>query len=145
MRRSRHPRARRGERGFSLLEVLVAAFLLLIVFFGLAQFYMRGRRQMMYEEDRRRATAVAQARLDGIRREYSYDRLSVMDGTGLTPTDTTYTVDSRRFTVAHVVTKGVPETEATTFRITVTWRAAVGAAQVTRSHVTTTIYGRGLP
>lgn len=140
-----HGRPRRRARGASLIEVMVAAFLLMVVFLGLAQLYMRGRRQMMYEEDRRRATAVAQARLDGIRRAYGYDELVTLDGTGLVPTDTTYIVDGRRFTVSHVVTATMPEPQATTFKIVVRWRARVGSAQILRSHETTTIYGRGLP
>jgi Tfp pilus assembly protein PilV len=132
-------RRRRGEAGFSLLEVFVAAFLLIIVFFGLAQTYMRGRVQIGYEEDRRKATAVAQWRLDGIRRDFAFDDLASLDGTTLTTQ-----VDNRNYTIVHAITSG-PESHAMTVELTITWQADVGGSDVSRSLVATTILGRGLP
>jgi hypothetical protein len=110
------------------------------VFFGLAQIYARGRTQLDYEEDRRKATAVAQAQLDGIRRDYRYDHLPTLAGT-----DTTYTVDNRQFTVSHNVTAGFPEDQATTVALTVTWSARVTSGLVDRTLNCTTILARGLP
>jgi prepilin-type N-terminal cleavage/methylation domain-containing protein len=126
--------------GFTLIEVLVAAVLLLIVFFGLAQVYTRGRRQVDLEEDRRRATAVAQARLDGIRRDFRYETLPGLDGT-----DTTFVVDKTSFVVSHDVTPATPEPQATTVAVTVTWNAIVGGANVPRSLTATTLLARGMP
>jgi Tfp pilus assembly protein PilV len=128
------------EDGFSLLEVMVAALLLLIVFFGLAQLYTRGRTQMGYEEDRRKATAVAQARLDGIRRDYGYDALAALNGT-----TTSYTVDGRNFSVLHAVTTDSPEPQSTSITLTVSWAAKTYSGTVTRSLNTTTILARGMP
>jgi Tfp pilus assembly protein PilV len=122
------------------MEVLVAVVLLVIVFFGLAQMYWRGRVQMDYEETRRKATAAAQARLDGIRRDYGYDDLPA-----LAARDTTYTVDNRTFAVAHEVMPGVPEAQATTLTITVTWTEQVAGNDVDRTLTCTTILGRGMP
>ena len=137
-------RACRAEEGFSLLEVLIAAFLLLIVFYGVTQYYIRGRTQIDYEENRRRATAIAQARLDGIRRDYRYDDVI----TRAWP-DTTYVIvdsgASRNFLVSHQVTPGTPEPEATTVVLTVNWTEKVSAATVNRSLQTTTILARGMP
>ncbi|MBU2692640.1 MAG: prepilin-type N-terminal cleavage/methylation domain-containing protein [Candidatus Eisenbacteria bacterium] len=133
-----HPAGK--ERGFSLLEVLIAAVLLIIVFFGLAQLYMRGRNQLDYEEDRRKAIAVAQARIDGIRSDYRYDTLPGLDGN-----DTTYVVDNRNFTVSHQIFAGVPEAEATTVTLNVSWTARVYGNNVDRTLEVTTMLGRGMP
>jgi len=120
--------------------VLVAAFLLLIVMFGLMQFYVRGRTQLDYEEDRRKATAVAQARLDVLRRGFTYDLLPPLNGTTVTTTS-----DGRTYTIQHAVTVAAPEPQATTVTLTVSWNARVGASTVQRSLVTTTILARGMP
>jgi Tfp pilus assembly protein PilV len=133
------------ESGFALLEVFVAAILLIIVFLGLAQTYWRGRREIDYEEDRRKATAVLQARFDGIRRDYRYRDLPLLDSTRPVQTDTTYVVDGRNFIVSHSVTQGVPEPQATTLTFTVTWKARVGTTQINRSLSATSILGRGMP
>ena len=126
--------------GFSLIETLIAAFLLLIVFFLLAQAYSRGRVQLNYEEDRRRATEVLQARLDGIRRDVRYDDLVALAGT-----DTTYVVDNRAYTVSHQLQAGTPEAQSTTLTLTVTWNAEVDGAAVPRTHTCPTILARGMP
>src|SRR5512142_2627071 len=95
--------------GLTILEVLIAASLLLLVMFGLMQFYVRGRTQLDYEEDRRKATAVAQDRLDSLRRIMTYEVLSDMGDTQIHNAhlalidDTTYAVDGRDFTVHHTV------------------------------------------
>lgn len=130
----------RPAAGFSLVEVLVAAVLLMVVFFGLAQTHARARRQLDYEEDRRKASAVAQWRLDGIRRDYRYDDLVTLNGV-----DTTYVVDDRTYRVTLDVTSGAPEAQATLLAATVTWTAKVADDEVDRSLTTTTILARGLP
>lgn len=130
----------RSRGGFSLVETLIAAVLLLIVFFMMAQAYMRGRVLLDYQEDRRRATAVLQARLDGIRRDFRYDGLTTLAGS-----DTTYVVDNIAYTVSHQVLMGTPEAQATTLTLTVNWNAVVDGVDVPRSHECTTILARGLP
>ncbi|MCK4412102.1 MAG: hypothetical protein KAY32_01025 [Candidatus Eisenbacteria sp.] len=135
----RRTKGTQGREGFSLLEILIAAFLLVIVFFGLAQTYWRGRVQLGYEEDRRKATAVAQLRLDGIRRDYSYDDLTSLDGITVTEQ-----VDNRTYSMAHAITPG-PESQSATVHLTVTWQADVGGTSVDRTLEATTILGRGLP
>ncbi len=130
----------RASSGFSLLEVMIAAVLLVMVFFGLAQLYTRGRTQIDYEEDRRKATAVAQARLDGLRRDYTYDLLPPLNGT-----DTTFTVDNRGFRVHHVIRAEWPQVNATTESLVVSWTARTYGGPITRTLNTTTIVGRGMP
>jgi type II secretory pathway pseudopilin PulG len=129
-----------GQDGITMIEILIAAFLIIIVFFGLTQYYTRGRTHLNYEEDRRKATAVAEDRIDGIRRDFRYDDLSGLDGS-----DTTYVVDDRSYTVSHVVTPNDPEDQATTLDLTVAWTAKVGGSDVSRSLNVTTILGRGMP
>jgi Tfp pilus assembly protein PilV len=129
-----------GRAGVSLVEVLVGAVLLLVVMFGLAQFYSRGRRQIGYEEDRRKATLVAQHRLDGIRRDYRYEALPALNNV-----DTTLTVDGKGFTVRTQVVTDSPESLATTVTATVRWTAQTYSGNVTRSHSATTILARGMP
>ena len=141
----KHPveaRLRRSSRGgFTLIETVIAVLLLSIIFLGLAQVYARGQRQINYEEDRRKATAVAQARLDGIRRDFGYDGLAALDGS-----DTTFVVDNRAFLVSHIVTTDVPEPQSTTLDLTVTWVAQLpGGGTVNRTLDCTTILGRGMP
>jgi Tfp pilus assembly protein PilV len=130
----------RGVRGMTLVEVMVAAFLLIIVFFGLAQFYHRGRRQLDFEEDRRKATAVGEMRLDGLRRDFHYDALP-----GENNTDTTFVVDGDNFTVHHTITPGVPETNATTVTLDINWIARLNGTNVPRTMHVTTLLGRGMP
>jgi Tfp pilus assembly protein PilV len=130
-----------GQRGLTALEVLVAAFLVLIVFFGLAQFYTRGRRHLGYEEDRRKATAVAQDRIDGIRRDYTFDEIPLLH-----LTDTVYVVDGKSFTVLHSVTEDVDTLQAWNLGLQVTWdRMRPDGTAVPGTLEATTILGRGMP
>ncbi|MFB3909583.1 MAG: hypothetical protein ACE15D_14410 [Candidatus Eisenbacteria bacterium] len=121
---------------------MIAAMLLILVFFGLTAAFTRGRTQIDYEEDRRKATAVAQARLDRIRRDYHFETLPILDNT-----DTTIVSDNRTYTVHHVVGRlADPDSlQADTIRITVQWNARVGDHDVVRQHETTTMLGRGMP
>jgi Tfp pilus assembly protein PilV len=142
MKRLSHPRVPvAGREGFSFIEVLIAAMLLLIVFFGLAQLYARGRKQIDYEEDRRSATAVAQARLDALRRDYHYNSLSSQNGAA---NDTTYYVEGRPYTVHHLITPESPDSFAATVQVTVTWRAQTATGTINRTLNTTTVLARGL-
>ena len=118
---------------------MVASILLIIVFFGLAQIYTRSRTQLDYEEDRRKATAIAQARLDGLRRDYRYDTLPSLNGT-----DTTFVADGRSYTVSHNISPHYPDSHATTCSLVVTWTAKVSGNDVARTLEATTILGRGM-
>jgi prepilin-type N-terminal cleavage/methylation domain-containing protein len=127
-----------NREGFTLLEVLIAAFLLLVVFSGLTQVYVRGRSQVDYEEDRRKATAVLQSQLDAIRQDHAYDELPAL-------TDVAYQVDGRRFVVRHAVQLDTPEPQAATIEMTVTWQARKASGVVPRQMTMTSILGRSLP
>lgn len=128
------------ESGFSLIEVMVAASLVVIVFFGVSQYFVGGRRHLDFEENRRAATAVLQNRIDGIRRDYRYDQLPALNGT-----DTTFVVSNRSYRVSHRVVAGWPEAHATTLRLSVSWIARVAGTDVVRTMNAATILARGMP
>jgi len=136
MNEASHPTKRRhlGQQGFTLLEVMIAALILIIVMYGVAQFYTRGRRQIDYEEERRKATAAAQFRLDELK-TFSYQLLPSYDGT-----DTTMVVDGRTYTVGLDVTPEDPNDHATTVVAEVEWD--LGLTGDTRTLEVTTIIGR---
>jgi hypothetical protein len=133
----------RNERGLTILEVLIAAVLLIIVLFWLAQFYVQGRKHIDYEEHRRKATAVAQARLDALR-EWPYDSLQVWVGAGTL--DTTLVMDGRTYDV-HLLFAAGPNPHTTEVSAVVEWNAAVPyepGNTYTRRDTTTTFIGRRL-
>ncbi len=135
-----------------MIEVLVASILLIVVMYGLAQYFTRGRTQVDYEEDRRKATAVAQDRLEQARR-WSFDYIqSRAAGNGSSANDTTYAVDGRSYTVslwvteADTVAAGNPVNDfLTRVRATVKWTFPVDYNQsnlATRTLDATTLIGR---
>ncbi len=131
--------ARPGRGGFTLLETMIAAILLLIMFFALAQIHARGRAQMALDEHRRKATAELQATLEGLRRDYDYDSLGALDGDRAA-----VRVDGMDFTVATDVSVGTPEAQATTVVVTVSWHETIGGNDIVRDVSATTILARGL-
>jgi len=130
-----------GDRqdGFTLVEVMVASVVLLTAFFGIARYAAGSRTQLSLEEGRRHAVAVAQGRLEAIKRGESFDTLA-----SLTARDTVYNVDGRLFAVAHAIALNTPEEHAATVGVTVSWSELVGGAATPRSVGLTTIVSRSL-
>ena len=131
------------QRGISLIEVLIAAVVLVIVMFWLTIYYVEGRKHLDYEEQRRKATALGQARLDQAR-TWSYDAL--IAGMGSSSADTTMTVDGRDYTVKLLVSSG-PNSHSSTVKAVVEWEATLSydaRNPFVRSDTTTTIIGRSL-
>jgi len=114
---------------------MIAAVILIIVMYGVAQFYTRGRAQIDHEEERRKGTAAAQFRLDELR-TFSYALLPGYDGT-----DTTMVIDERTYVVGLDVSPESPNPHATTVVATVTWDIRNQPGD-TRSLEVTTIIGR---
>lgn len=127
----------KSQRGVTVVEVMIAAFLLVLTFAGLATVYSRGWSQIALEEDRRQATNVLQARLDGIRRDLSYDDLAALNNSSIS-----FIVDGNTYTVLHTVQTAVPEPQASTVTLTVSWSASTQGGAITRSSSATTIYAR---
>ena len=128
---------KRAERGFTLIEVMVASVILLLVFLGLANVHSSSRRQLVHNEDLRNATAVAQARLESLRRDYRNQDLPSLVGN-----DTTYVVGGHNFVVSHAVSADTPEDRATTVTVTVNWSVRYSGSSTNRSVDCTTILGR---
>ncbi len=116
---------------------MVAAIVLLLVFFGMGQVFSLNRFQLEHFEDQRRATSIAQARLESLRLDYQPAGLVALSGS-----DTTYVVDNKTYTVDHIVLADTPETRATTVTVTVNWVADVRGRDVDRALSCTTILGR---
>lgn len=138
--RPRLTAARAGEQGFTIIEVMVAAVILLLAYFGAAQYTSRSREQMDLEENRRTAGGIARARLEALRRSESFDTLPA-----LADRDTVYVVENRSYTVSHNVLTGVPESDAATVSVTVSWTKRVGSQMVPRALTLATIFGRSIP
>lgn len=128
-----------SQDGFTLIEVMVASVLLLIAFFGMARYAAGSRTQLSLEEGRRHAVAVAQGRLESIKRGETYDTLGTLTGR-----DTTYTVDGRPYAVTHTIELNTPEEHAATVGVTVTWSEMIGGNATPRSVGLTAIVSRSL-
>lgn len=155
-----------AEDGFTLLETVIAAVVAMIIFFGLAQIYTQGRTQMSFDQHHRQAAAIAQAHLDGIRRDNLFDDL-MNSGSGgggggedddedddkdhdhgndgdTGGNDIVYTVDGVDYSVTELVAVGEPETHAATVEVTVTWTDSFRGTDIARTLNCATILGRGM-
>lgn len=133
------PDRRPGREGFTILETMIAAIILLLLFFGLARVYAGGRVQMRLEDHRRQASAVIQSHLETLRRDTTYDNLPGLDGDQVD-----YVVDGITYTAATAIAAATPEPQATTIDVEVSWPEKIGASTVTRTLTCTTILARGL-
>lgn len=127
------------REGFTLLEVMIAAILILLLFYGLARVHASARAQMGLQEHRRVAAMVLQSHFESIRRDYDYDSLDDLDGA-----EETVELEGRTYTVSSEISVGVPEDQATTIEVEVAWTEEVGGSPIPRSVTGTTILARGL-
>ncbi len=127
------------QDGFTLIEVMVASVVLLLACFGMAHYAVGSRTQLSLEEGRRHAVAVAQGRLETIKRGETYDTLD-----SLSDRDTTYTVDGRPYAVTHTVGLNTPDEHAATVAVTVTWSEMISGNATPRSIGLATIVSRSL-
>jgi hypothetical protein len=120
---------------------MIAAVIMIVVVFWLAQYYVLGRRHLDYDEDRRKATVLAQARLDEVRR-WSFSYLA--GHVGGAPHDTVMTVDGKGYQVRLLAGAG-PNPNTVTVSAVVTWDATLPYARgnaYTASDTTTTLITR---
>jgi len=100
------------QRGLSLLEVMIAALILLFVLLSMVSGYMLGRVNLDREEVKRRAIGLAQDRLETIRAR-SIASLAAWDLVVKARIDTTYTLDGTTFTLTSTVDDSLPNTQFT--------------------------------
>lgn len=131
-----------SERGFSLLETLVAAFILVVLGTTIVTTGLKSRTQIDYEEVRRRAIAIAQERLEKVRASFDYDDITKAE------IDTVIALDGTTFTLRSGVRNGVAADstidDAKSVVDTVSWVATGGGNTVTRRVVMNTIVFRGI-
>lgn len=124
-------RSPRDTRGVTLLEVVIASFLVAVVTLGMAEFFARGRGAFDQEERKRVATLLAQEALESAVAT-PYD-LIAGSASGRTIANVSYTI-------AVTVQNNAPEPNMKTVRSAVTWQARPG---VTRSVSLLTMVYRG--
>ena len=121
------------------MEVMIASFLVLLVFFGLAQTHQRGRALLSMSETHRQATIIAGTSLDALRSETHYRDLAALDGT-----TRDLNVGGRAYTVAYRISMDDPAPESATVEVTVGWTEVVGGKDVPRNVNCTSILGRSV-
>ena len=106
---------RRHEDGFTVLEVIVAGFLLAVGLIATAQLAVMATTQVALGRQASDASTLAAQTIEQYR-DINFSKL--LAGTYVT----TPTVGTTTFTVTTVVTNNDPQTNMTRVRVTVTWR-----------------------
>ena len=106
---------RRREDGFTVLEVIVAGFLLAVGLIATAQLAVMATTQVALGRQASDASTLAAQTIEQYR-DINFSKL--LAGTFVT----TPTVGTTTFTVTTVVTNNDPQTNMTRVRVTVTWR-----------------------
>jgi Tfp pilus assembly protein PilV len=92
------------EKGLTLLEVMIAALILLFVLLSMISGYNMGRINLDREEVKRRAIALAQDRMETIRaRAMAPPVTASFNAITTARIDTTYTLDGNTFTLRSTV------------------------------------------
>ena len=113
--RRRIPAALRCARGTSLVEIIIASFLVGVVSLGMVEFFARGRGAFDQEERKRVATLLAQDALEKTRAT-DYALIATLSPSTRTIANVTYTIDV-------TVQTDVPDIDIKTISSTVTWEA----------------------
>jgi hypothetical protein len=119
------------QAGLTLLETLIAAFILLFMLLSMVSAYNFGRLNLDREEVKRKATALALDRLEQVKARYARERLDQPQFAweeGIEPAmiDTTYVVDGTTFILTSVITCPLAPCDDGTLKnveVTVSWTA----------------------
>lgn len=127
-----------SKAGFSVLETLIAAFILIVLGTAIVTTGLKSRSQIDHEEVRRRAVLLAQERLETVRA--SFDYVDVIPA----EIDTTIVLDGTTYTLRSAVKDSVPTDDSKSVADTVRWTATGGGKTITRRVVMHTVIFRGL-
>ncbi len=103
---------RAGQRGMTLIEIVIAILILAIMAIGMSQFFTRGRIGFGHEEQKRIGVLLAQEALE---RTVSRPYTQIIDWSELR------TIDATNYTVAVTTLVDAPEQDMKTIHCTVTW------------------------
>ncbi len=101
-----------NQRGLTLLEVMIAALVLLFVLLSMVSGYMLGRVNLDREEVKRRAIGLAQDRLETVRAR-SIASVAAWELVVPARIDTTYVLDGTTFRLTSTVDDSLPTTPTT--------------------------------
>jgi prepilin-type N-terminal cleavage/methylation domain-containing protein len=149
MKPTRPRNATRSQAGFTLLETIIAALILVVLAAAIVSAGLKSRYQIDYEEVRRRAIAIGQERFETIRAQFRYDDIdpAVIDTT-ITLDGATYDLDSHMTLGADSVLAAPDDSLEDYVKFvtnTVSWTARGASGQtVRRKVVMSTYFFRGL-
>lgn len=143
---------RRGEAGFSLLELIIASLILVILATAIIEAGLRSRNQIDYEEVRRRAITIGQERFETMRAQFDYDSIAtrnidtvIVDNMGGNGPPTTFALTSRMHRGHLDIVADSLEDYVKFVSATVSWEAqGLDGATATRQVVLNTFFFRGL-
>ncbi|HKV46338.1 MAG TPA: prepilin-type N-terminal cleavage/methylation domain-containing protein [bacterium] len=132
-------RRRRAEDGFTLLEVIVAAFLLGVGLIATAQLVVMATGQVALARQQSDAASLAQQTVEVYRDENFANLLSTVVAAGGSQTvNTTPTVGSQTYNVQTSLQANTPQANTITLVVTVTWNGGQSWSGG-KSYVTQTI------
>ncbi|MBC8367298.1 prepilin-type N-terminal cleavage/methylation domain-containing protein [bacterium] len=102
------------QRGASLVEIVVATFILSIVAIGMAEFFAGGRLAFDQEESKRVATLLAQEALE---------RTTALSYVNIASWSETRTIANVDYSIAVTATEDLPQPDIITLQCDVTWDA----------------------
>jgi Tfp pilus assembly protein PilV len=103
-----------GQSGASLVEIVVATFILSIVAIGMAEFFAGGRLAFDQEEHKRVATLLAQEALE---------RTTALPYVNIASWSETRTIDHVDYSIAVTAIENLPQPDIITLECDVTWDA----------------------
>jgi len=103
-----------ADGGFTILEVIVASFLLAVGLVATAQLTVMATGQVALQRQQSDATSLAQQTIEALR-DVNFSNLTSGSSTTTTVSGTTYTVNP-------IVQPGIPQANTTMVTVTVSWR-----------------------
>jgi len=114
-----------NKKGFTLIEILIAAFVLALVITGLACVFVAGKRLILHTRSRMQAAELGRYFLSPFQMQVRRDQWAsncLGSGTGCpsTPTDD-ITIDGTRYKPSSTVTQNYSGTTLSKVKLTINW------------------------